>query len=198
MFRQVIGMLIAGTVIALLSPATLRAGGDKEPRYVGAKQCKNCHRAKVSGDQYGKWESSKHAKAFATLSSDKAKEASTKQGVADAVKDAKCARCHVTAFEAKVELKDKNWTADDSVSCEACHGPAEKHVKARLAEQEPDPKAYEVRGSLAAEIALPTEKKCLECHNDQSPFYKPFDYKEFLKQIDHSNPKRKPAAAPKG
>ncbi|MBL6943527.1 MAG: hypothetical protein ISR56_04095 [Bacteroidales bacterium] len=42
--------------------------------------------------------------------------------------------------------------------------------------------------ALAMGMIMPTEKLCLECHNDQSPHYKGFNYSEYLVQISHPIP----------
>src|SRR3989304_8190628 len=47
-------------------PATsdVNMQGGKDKKYVGAESCKNCHRAKATGEQYNKWKEWKMAKAF--------------------------------------------------------------------------------------------------------------------------------------
>jgi hypothetical protein len=53
----------------------------QEATYVGNSQCKVCHNKKEEGEQWTKWKASKHAQAFATLSSDAAKAGAQKKGV---------------------------------------------------------------------------------------------------------------------
>jgi len=51
-----------------------------------------------------------------------------------------CSRCHATGIEPRMDRK--NRTVDTragelGIACEACHGPGERHVKARLAQRDP-------------------------------------------------------------
>jgi hypothetical protein len=48
----------------------------------GNSQCKICHSKKEEGEQWNKWKAEDHAKAFARLSSDEAKAAGQKKGLA--------------------------------------------------------------------------------------------------------------------
>ena len=40
-------------------------------------------------------------------------------------------------------------------------------------------------------IKRPTEKVCVECHNEKSPTFKPFCFKERRAKISHMNPRIK-------
>src|SRR3972149_6605863 len=119
-------------------PATAEVNmqGGKDKKYVGAESCKNCHRAKASGEQYNKWKEWKMAKAFDTLAGDKAKEIAKKQGVDDPQKSDKCLKCHVTAFDVADALLDKKFDKKQGIQCESCHGPGEQHVKNRMSAPE--------------------------------------------------------------
>ena len=39
-------------------------------------------------------------------------------------------------------------------------------------------------------LVEPDEKTCKKCHNEESPSYKPFDYKKRVKEIAHPVPKK--------
>ncbi len=37
-------------------------------------------------------------------------------------------------------------------------------------------------------LILPTEEVCLQCHNDESPQIKGFNFDEYVKKIEHPRP----------
>jgi hypothetical protein len=44
---------------------------------------------------------------------------------------------------------------------------------------------------MAKGLILPDEKVCKKCHNEQSPHYKGFNYKEYVAKIAHDDPTTK-------
>lgn len=81
---------------------------------VGSEACKSCHEA-----EYSQWSGSPHHHAMQTLRD------AEKEG------DVGCVRCHATADRggpAPDELA--SFRVDESVGCEACHGPGKAHVEA--------------------------------------------------------------------
>lgn len=162
-------------------------------RYIGAAKCKNCHNAKESGDQYSAWQGEKHANAYKELASDKAKEYGKARGIDEPQKSDKCLKCHTTAFGAPKDELHKSFDATLGVQCETCHGPGENHLKARMAAaaEAPEGAAPKYTAVPADEIiANPPMKKCLECHNDESPGFKPFCFHKFREDIRHLNPQK--------
>jgi hypothetical protein len=185
-----------GAMIVALSAALLfscyckgMAGESDGNQYVGVEKCKNCHSAAAKGSPYDKWMASEHHKAFEVLASDEAKKVAKEKNIAEPQKDAACAACHVTAFEAPATQKGKKFDPTQGVQCEACHGPGGNHVKARLAAEEvtEDKVAQIGKGEI---ISIPPAETCKKCHNDKSPSYKAFDYVAFLKKIQHMDPRR--------
>lgn len=167
-------------------------------RYIGAKACKNCHKAKSKGAQYQKWESVEdgHAEAWKVLGTAAAKKLGAKVGVKDPQKDAKCLKCHVTAHGKKKREFKRGFKIELGVQCESCHGPGEKHAKVRFKEAssgKADPSLY-VKIPDDEIIKRPTEKTCLECHNDKSPSFKPFCFKLRRATISHRDPRIKRTA----
>lgn len=73
-----------------------------------------------------------HAKAHATLSTEPAKKAAQERGIADPVRSEICLKCHSTGFGEPPERFLKGFDPKAEVRCESCHGPGEKHFKARL------------------------------------------------------------------
>jgi len=68
--RCLLGLLVA-VAAALLG---VRAAEEKrEPVYVGARVCAQCHHDQAGGDQYSRWLLSRHSVAFAVLAKPEAK-----------------------------------------------------------------------------------------------------------------------------
>ena len=154
-----------------------------EAHYIGADKCaKMCHKAVTKGEQYGIWQKSKHAQAFAALATPAALESAKKAGVTgDPAKAEACLKCHVTGSAA---LRDSTCTDKEGVSCEACHGAGSNYAKLSVMKDK--------KAAIAAGLVMPNEAVCVKCHNTESPNYKPFVFADAVKLIAHP----KPAAAP--
>jgi len=176
--------LLAAAMMAPNSPApTVKAN-----KYIGAKKCKNCHSSEEGGDAYGHWEKSKHHLAFETLGTDEAKASAAKKGVAGNPQEApECLKCHVTAY-GEDEKMTKSLKAEDGIECETCHGPGGDHMKARMTAAANEDTSPPAPGEM---ISNPGAATCVKCHNEESPNYKPFCYKEFLTKIRHLDPRKK-------
>lgn len=191
---------IGAAAIALLAfPVLLSLSNTPQPQqpqavanhYIGAAECKSCHENKATGDQHGAWQKEKHSQAYATLASDKAKALAKEKGIADAQKSEKCLKCHVTAADRPKDDLQKTFDITAGVGCESCHGPGEKHKKARSAAPA-DAKASTKPGYIAIPddeiVKSPNPKVCASCHNQESPTFKPFCYHKAAAQIRHLNP----------
>ncbi len=123
--------VVSACVLGLVSgPA--HADGKKPHQFAGAVKCRSCHEKDEIGNQYGKWLDSKHAKAWSTLASDKAKEWGKKRGIDDPQASDKCVKCHVAAHgEPKPRLSMK-YSPKEGVTCEACHGPGSDYRKKKI------------------------------------------------------------------
>jgi hypothetical protein len=114
-----------------LTPPPVAPG---EARYVGIEACSKCH---VSQRKF--WDSTSHAAAYATLSSQH------KEFNLD------CVGCHVTGYGKAGGTTVTHVENLTSVQCEVCHGPGSKHVAA------PKDKAF---------VKLPDHGFCAsECHH---------------------------------
>ncbi|HTF89546.1 MAG TPA: cytochrome c family protein [Planctomycetota bacterium] len=189
-----------GLVMAQDKPGA-KPAAPKANRYIGAEACKNCHQAQASGDQHGTWMKTHHAKAFATLATDKAKTIAKEKGIEDAQRSDSCMKCHQTAFGVAPELIKKGFDIKAGVQCESCHGPGEQHFKARFAAAAKgggEEGFGDEKGKVAAYQAIPAgeiivkpeQATCLGCHNDQSPSFVPFCYYERVDQIRHDDPRK--------
>lgn len=186
-----VASLLAATSKLPEPAAPVPAGPAVAGKYIGAAKCKNCHSAEKTGNQHGHWEKMLHAKAFETLAGEKAKELAKAKGIEDAQKADACLKCHVTAFGEPADNLAKGFKPEMGVQCETCHGPAETHMKARMAaaaEKDPAKVAPVAAGEIDAEPGADT---CLKCHNPESPSYKPFCFKEAYAKISHLNPEKK-------
>jgi hypothetical protein len=132
--------------------------------YVGVNKCKMCHLK-----QFKSWEKTKMAKAFELLKPGVRAEAKTAAGVdpnKDYTADAACIGCHTV-----------NESADmPGVQCESCHGPGSDYMKVMMTNRD-----YKKDEVIAKGLVEPDEATCKKCHNEKSPFYKPFD---FAAQVD--------------
>ena len=172
MVRPVIGAITMASVLCLPQPAAA------QHKYVGVGKCRVCHmNAKLGGDNYNAWKESPHAKAFETLASDKAKAKAKELNIANPQTSERCVKCHVTAYgvpPAQVLAGVKN---EDGIGCERCHGPGSDYLPNEVMR---DKKVAAAKGLVAVD-----EKVCRSCHNEESPFYKPFDFKSFMAKIAH-------------
>ncbi len=150
---------------------------------VGTRACGLCHKKDDEGNQLAKWQAGPHAKAFATLGSDKAKEIAKAKGIADPQKDPSCLKCHSTAYFFTTEIKTDKIKVEEGVSCESCHGAGKRYMAKSVMEDRAK--------SIANGMIYPATLSCTACHNEESPTYKPFDEKEFSDKIAHPNPKKK-------
>lgn len=84
-----------------------------DARFLGSERCRSCHPG-----QYEHWQGTPHASAWDRVS---------KNG--DRLS---CARCHATGTEYEGGFRSAEKTPSLlNVQCEACHGPAEHHVRKR-------------------------------------------------------------------
>ncbi len=155
-------------------------------KYVGVGKCKSCHKSKKSGMQFQSWQESKHSKAYTTLASAESKKIAKEKGITDPQKAPQCLKCHVTAYDVDKSMLGKKYKIEDGVGCESCHGPGGDYYKSKVMKAiykgEKDGKAFG--------LVEPDEKTCKKCHNEESPSYKPFDYKKRVKEISHPVPKK--------
>lgn len=129
------------------------------------------------------------AKAFDLLKPGVAAEAKRAHNVdpnKDYTKDQNCLPCHVTGYRERggfVSLKTTPRLA--GVQCEVCHGAGGGYLKPNLMSLKN--KEYKRSDLVAAGLVAPSPEVCKTCHNQKSPFYKPFDYEEHLKKGIHAH-----------
>ena len=172
-------LMAAGAAFVMVGAAS---GADHI--FVGATKCAVCHKKPDQGEQFLKWQESKHAQAFATLATPEAKELGKKAGVEDPQKDAKCLKCHVTGYAAPAALHGPKYDATEGVSCESCHGAGGDYMKKATMEGV-------TSGTIAPAsvgLIIPDQKTCEGCHNEESPSFKGFDFEKMKAKIAHPLP----------
>ena len=152
--------------------------------FVGTKKCKMCNNGEKKGMIFEKWAEGPHAKAYAVLGEDAAKETYAKLGkTGNPQEDPACLKCHVTGHGMDSTLVAK-VKIEDGVSCESCHGAGSlykcksKMVAIYLGEAD----------GAALGLLEPDEANCVTCHNEDSPTYRVFDYSVRVKEITHPYP----------
>lgn len=177
--KKVLVTLIASGVLLFAGNNAYSA----DHKFVGTKKCSMCHKSEAKGNQHGKWLSSAHAKAYEKLGTAEAKEAGAKVGVTDPQKDAKCLKCHVTAYGVDAALLGEGFVKEEGVQCEACHGAGADYMGMSVMKD----KAKAVEAGLSASA----KEACVKCHNQESPTFKGFEIEEYYKKIAHPNPSAK-------
>lgn len=136
------------------------------PQYIGAGGCSsaNCHgstsrlpesSSRIWGNEYALWSvPDKHSKAFKALEDARSKRMGQLLNIADVRTDRRCTVCHVVGSPARA--------ASDGVSCEGCHGPAEKWLGPHT--QKNSHAASIAAGMIDTKDPVTRAKTCLGCH----------------------------------
>jgi hypothetical protein len=116
--------------------AKAKASG-KAAAYMGTGSCSssNCHGAgsprsgnNVMQNEYTTWfKHDKHAQAWIVLTNDDSKKIVKNLGLGAAEKEPWCLGCHATYVPDQAR-RSSNYTIEDGVSCESCHGPGENYL----------------------------------------------------------------------
>jgi len=144
--------VVIGTSLAA-GPAEAQAR--KQPIFVGARVCAECHEGREAGDQYSHWRESRHAQAWEALSLPEAVEMARLSGVTAAPERSPiCLGCHATAADAEPWQRDAGFALEDGVQCEKCHGPGSEYIAVM-----DDPEAARRAG-----LRRFTKRDCAVCH----------------------------------
>ena len=173
------GFLMSG--IVLLAAEGLYA----QNQYIGVKMCFPCHRSDKQGKQFDIWKKSKHSGAYTTLTSAKANEIAKSKGFSTPAAETKeCLECHAVTDDAK--LFAKTFDAKDGVQCEKCHNAGSAYKTIPIMKDHAKSVAAGLR-EFKDEAAI--EAFCKTCHNEKSPTFKEFKFKEQWESIKHVVPK---------
>jgi hypothetical protein len=169
----VIGGLMLGMTVDVVA----------EPEIVGSPRCKSCHKSRT-GDQWKIWTESTHANAFETLASEESRKIAAEKGLGDPQQENACLRCHATkAFLGADAIISEKANYDDSegVGCESCHGPGSDYRPKKIMT---DPQAARMAGLMVDS----SSEACSQCHNEESPTFKGFDFEQRWAEIKHPVP----------
>jgi excinuclease UvrABC ATPase subunit len=171
--------------IVLICTLFLSSAAFSQNKYVGVKVCRPCHATEKQGKQFDIWQKSKHAEAYKTLTTAKANEIAKAKGLAKpAAESPECLECHVVTADAK--LVEKTFDQKDGVQCETCHGAGSAYKNMTIMKDRAKSIAAGMK-EFKDEAAI--EAFCKTCHNEKSPSYKEFKFKEFWDKIKHPVPK---------
>ena len=178
-------LTVAAAVIAALFILQLSSPAE-DHKYIGFKGCKPCHSSEKSGKQADIWSKSKHSEAYNTLTTPKAIEIAKAKGIANPAESKECLECHSIGKTVAADMLTGSFDIKNGVQCESCHG-AGSDYKARPVMMDKG-KAIEA-GLTNFKDEAGIEAVCKNCHNDKSPTFKPFDFKERWEKIKHPKPK---------
>lgn len=169
--------------------AMISFAGETKHQYVGVQVCSMCHKADKNGQQFQKWQASKHSQAMKVLESADADKIATAHGVKGKAADAKeCLVCHQTAFDEPASMIGPKFSKEDGVQCESCHG-AGNDYKTMLTMKDHQKAIAAGLTSLSLDD-VSAQKQCETCHNKKSPTFKSFDFKKMWAEIAHPVPKQ--------
>jgi cytochrome c2 len=179
-------MLIIAAIIVNYAVST---AAEQKHQYVGVQVCSMCHKTEKNGEQFQKWQASKHSQAMKVLQTPEADKIAAAHGVKGKAAEAKeCLECHETAYDAPASQLGPKFNKMDGVQCESCHGPGGDYDKMAVMKDH----AKSVAAGLA-DLSLTNgsaEKLCETCHNKKSPTFKSFDFKKMWAEIAHPVPKQ--------
>ena len=157
-----------------------------QTKYVGTKMCAPCHRSEKQGKQLDIWQKSNHAQAYKTLTTAKANELAKAKGIdKPAAEAAECLQCHVVGYGEDAKLAEKTFDYKDGVQCETCHNAGSAYKNLTIMKDRAKSIAAGMR-EFKDEKAI--EAHCKTCHNEKSPSYKEFNFKERWEKIKHPVP----------
>ena len=143
------------------------------PKYVGVFACAECHDSPSTGLQFSIWRMSRHAQAYAVLSTPAAYETAASRGLEVPPQESpECLRCHSTAGLGEPGNYLASLSKDEGVGCEACHGPGSEYLDEAIMR---DPVAARSSG-----LQPVTEETCKACHESET-----FDFAESFEKIAH-------------
>jgi YVTN family beta-propeller protein len=149
--------LVAATLVFAAAPVVLDAQAVKQPVYVGARACAQCHEGHSAGNQYSLWLNTAHSKAWASLATPEAKVMARLSGITDEPEKAPiCLGCHATAADSEKWERDPGFRLEDGVQCEKCHGPGSEYMSEKVMR---DPEAARRAG-----LRKFTKRDCAVCH----------------------------------
>lgn len=172
----------------------------KQPVYVGAKVCAECHDGVHMGNQFNIWLQSRHSGAFTSLAMPEARQIARWSGIpVEPQQSVYCLGCHATAAEAEPWERDASFFIKDGIQCEKCHGPGSEYADEKVMTNR--------EAAIRAGLNIPTKDFCVNCHVEKGSHRivlgpNKFNLDEAWNRIAHPTPKdwqlegRQPVAKP--
>lgn len=174
---------LSGAVLMIAALFLLTFQAEAQNKFIGTKGCIMCHKGASKGNADQIWAKSKHANAYTTLTTDKAKEIAKAKGIENPAEAKECLECHTLGATYDASLFDAKFDIKQGVQCESCHGAGSAYKPASIMKN----KAEAIKNGMNA-FEGGIEKHCVTCHNDKSPTYKEFKFTEMWEQIKHKKP----------
>ena len=153
------------------------------PKYVGTKTCGMCHKKENVGQQLIIWQNSNHSQAYKTLQTEKADKIAKEKGFNTKAADTpECLKCHTSGYNVDASQLGKKFKIEDGVQCETCHGPGSDYKSKKIMK---DRTASIEKGLV---IYDNPKELCVKCHNEESPHFNGFNFKERWEKIKHNKP----------
>jgi hypothetical protein len=166
---------IAVLFTVLAPPAEAQLAISKEHKYTGTGSCaaSSCHGAKKPAakpgdpdDTYTIWATKdKHNKAYNTLTKKESTAIAQKMKLGKAAESDKCTGCHALHVTKEQLVARAKYDVGDGVSCDSCHGPAEKWLEGHDKGEKAWPHAKSVSlGMYDTKDVLKRAELCASCH----------------------------------
>ena len=126
--------IISTIALSILTGSSVMGQIGDPADLVSVKKCAMCHKKDAKGNQYAKWQSMGHAKAYERLATEEAKAVGAKLGIDDPQSSGACLKCHSTAYYFTEELQTTEVSLENGVSCQSCHGPGANYKKKSVME----------------------------------------------------------------
>jgi len=188
--RHRVVLVVFGTAVSLaaLGPGVANAAppSARQPVFVGAKACGECHDGKAMGNQFSTWLHTRHAKAYTSLAKPEARQIAKWSGITtEPQESAMCLGCHATGAEAEPWEKDPAFFLKDGIQCEKCHGPGSEYMDAKVMTNR--------KAAMMAGLNMPAKDDCAKCHCEKGSHRmvlgpKSFDLEKAWHAIAHPTP----------
>ncbi len=166
---------IAVLFAVLTPPAEAQHPISKEYKYTGTGSCaaSSCHGAKKPAakpgdpdDTYTIWATKdKHNKAYNTLTKKESTAIVQKMKLGKATESDKCTGCHALHVTKDQLVARAKYDIADGVSCDSCHGPAEKWLEGHDKGEKTWPHSKSVGvGMIDTKDVLKRAELCASCH----------------------------------
>jgi YVTN family beta-propeller protein len=158
-----------GRELAMAAPPAAEGPG---PKHVGSLACGTCHQGPMMGYQLSLWRMGPHARAYASLSTERADELARRWASAATPRPRPSACAATRPGDGPAAA---TFSHMEGVGCEACHGPGSDYMAEAVMRDRPT--------AMKAGLRPVTEKTCASCHANAHG--KPFRYAEAKATIAH-------------